>query len=79
MLRKVLEIPWYLDANAYSKKSNSDNDVLTDSISSKLQGDYRYFRGSAATLRVVLRRAAQCSHTELRCAPQSYAELHSAA
>ena len=29
------EEAWYLDANAYSKKSNSDNDVLTDSISSK--------------------------------------------
>ena len=43
MLGKVLETPWYFDENAYSKNSHSGNAVLTDPISSKYQGDYRYF------------------------------------
>ena len=43
MFQKVLETPWYFDDNAYSKNSNNDSNVLTDSISSKYQGDYLYF------------------------------------
>ena len=43
MVRKVLETPWYFDDNAYSKNSNNDNYVLTDSVSWKYEGDYKYF------------------------------------
>ena len=38
-----VEIPWYFDENAYSKNSNNDNNVLTDFVSVKYDGDYRYF------------------------------------
>ena len=86
MLRKVLEIPRYFDENAYSKNSNNDNNVLTDSVLLKYQGDYGYFgkprEGTAqqpcASCYAGLRSAATQSYAELRCAPQSYAELHEA-
>ena len=87
MLRKVLEIPWYFDENAYSKNSNNDNNVLTDSVSLKYQGDYRYFgkprEGTAqqpyASCYAGLRSAATQSYAALRRATLSYTALHDAA
>ena len=95
MFRKVLKIPLYFDENAHSKNSNNSNAVITNSSSSKYQKDYigtfqSHWMGQHSNLRVVLRRATQCSYAELRsaatqscyaelrCAPQSYAELHRA-
>ena len=43
MFRGVLEIPWYFYDHVYSKKSNNDNNILTDFISPNYQGDHRYF------------------------------------
>ena len=86
MFRKVLETPWYFDENAYSKNSNNGNAVLTDSISSKYQGDHEYFRkpleGTAqqpyASCYAELRCAATQSYAVLRRATLSYTEIHEA-
>ena len=72
MLRKVLETPWNFDENAYSKNSHDDNSVLTEPISSKFHGDYRYFselrEGTAkqpcASCYAGLRSAASQSYTQ---------------
>ena len=86
MFRKVLEKPWYFHENAYSKDSNNDNAVLTDSISSKYHGDSKYFgkphEGTSQQLRAScyaeLRSAATQSCAVLRRATLSYTELHEA-
>ena len=66
MLRKVLETPWNFDENAYSKNSHEDNAVLTESISSKSQGDYRYFLHIKGPHSNLARRATQGYAVQLR-------------
>ena len=65
----------YFDDNAYSKNSNNDNNVLTDSISSKYQGDYYFESHMQGQHSNLARRATQSYVVQLRRATLCSAEL----